>query len=388
MSADKNRGMVVSQLSTAAHLEDVAAAEGAKYGSMLMRRPASDWHRLMRTDGHYRSYGTLKFLLNAARERFETEPSVAYQLTSAVLRFVNKVEGPSAIATTSLRGLAQKEHANACQGIGDLREALKAAERAITIYGRLPVKFDQALARLVASYVLREMGEQEKALEMARVAASVFDDYGHAAYRTLARMTEGTIFFAQKRFTEALDIFSSLVEHAELAGDKLTLARGLNNAAECARELGDLKAARDLYPRALAHFEELDLPTETTRVRWAHALSLAADGRISYAISELFQVRAIYLSLGMNSHAASAALDIVRFRFDMDEDVRDLCTELVRVFTDAGMTQGAIEALAYLRQQARDGRLTTKMIARVRTYFSELTTRQTLLFVPAREEED
>jgi hypothetical protein len=90
----------------------------------------------------------------------------------------------------------------------------------------------------------------------------------------------------------------------------------------------------------------------------------------------------------MNSRAASVSLDIVRLRFDAGEDVRGLCAELVITFTRAGMTQNAIEALAYLREQASRDRLTGTKIACVRAYFDELAKKPTLLFVhPSNEEE-
>lgn len=385
MSEDPN----VTVLAAAAWLEERAAEEGAQYGPLLLLKPPSAWRRLMRSDERYRGYGTLKFLLEKAREKFDSEPTVAHQITAAVLHFVADARGPSRVHETGLRGLAWKEHATTCEKVGDLRAALRAAERAIDIYGTLPaLLFDQTRARLVACKIHREMGNTDRALQLARECAVVFREHGSLTFTNMARLFEGGVLCTLKRYREALDIFTGVMEHAERERDTLTVARCLQNAAECARELGDLKGARDLYPRALDRFESLQMPTETTRVRWGYALTLAAEGKIASAVSELFIVRAMYLHLGMNSHAASAALDIVRIRFDVDQDIRELCTELVRVFTEAGLTQNAIEALAYLRETAREGRLTATTINRVRTYFSELSAKPMLQFVPARGSED
>jgi tetratricopeptide (TPR) repeat protein len=204
----------------------------------------------------------------------------------------------------------------------------------------------------------------------------------------MARMSEGAVLFSQRRFTEALGVFTGLAEEAELAHDRYTLGQALLNGAECARELGDLKAARDLYPRALKHFDDLNMPTESARVRWGFALSIAAEGKTAQAISELFKVRAVYLYLGANSDAAAAGLDIVRVRFDADEDVDELCVELVATFTTAGMTQNAIEALAYLREQAKRGTISSSKIEQVRTYFGELTRRPSARFQRPPDEEE
>lgn len=379
----------MAQARVAQQLEQRAKKEGLRHGPTLMNQPVGSWRRLMRSEPELRSYGTLHYLLEQARERFETEPSAAREMTAAVLDFVDEVSGPSAVHEIALRGLAWKEHANALHCVGtDFREALVAAERAIDVFGlSAGLHFEQTKARLVAANILRDMGEYERALEVVRQCQSVFKDYAHKAYRAIARTCEGTILFALKRFREGLDVFTALVEEAELEGDKLTLARALNNGAECARELGDLRAARDLYPRALAHFEELNLPTEANRVRWGYALSLVLEGQGKRAVWELLRVQGVFLDLGMNADAAAATLDIVRIRFAANEDIRDVCSELVTIFARAGMTQNALEALAYLREQAKNGTVTLRKIARVRTFFGELPRTPNLLFARPPDEE-
>lgn len=378
-----------AEIAEAARLEEIAACEGEIYGPRLLARPPGAWRKLMRADAHFRSYGTLRFLLTAARDRFETQPTIAHEITAAVLDFVDEAEAPSRVHAVGLRGLAWKEHANACEVVGDLRTALGAARRAVEIYDEShALVFDQTRAKLVVCKVLRELGQTDEAMALARECAEIFSDFGELPFVNMARMFEAGVLFSAKRFNEAFTIFTDVMAEAELDGDRLTVARCLHCAAECARELGDLESAQDLYPRALAHFEELNALDDANSVRWAYALSLAAAGRVAFAVSELYKVRAVFLSLGMNSRAASAALDVVRIKFEAGEDVRNLCTELVPIFTNAGLTQSAIEALAYVREQAKFGRLTARKISRVRTYFDELRAKPELLFAHPREEED
>jgi tetratricopeptide (TPR) repeat protein len=364
--------------------------EGARHGATLLERPPSAWRAAMRGDPHLRSYGALDFLLEQARAMFEVQPSVAREITAAVLDFVEQVtDAPCASYQTSLRGKAWKEHANALQAAGDVGQALGAAKRAIEIYGESPgLHFQETCARLVLASVYRDLGNMDEALSIARECAALLLDYGRPSALTMARMIEGCTLFKLQRFAEALQLFTDIVEQAEQDGDTLTLARGLSNAAECARELGDLPAARDLYPRALAHYARIDAPTEANRTRWGYALSLAAEGRPSSAILELYAVRTAYLRIGANADAACAMLDIVRIRFDAGADVRDLCAELVTTLSAAGLTQNALEALAYLREQAVSGRVTTTKITRVRTFLNESTRTPALLFARPRDEEE
>jgi tetratricopeptide (TPR) repeat protein len=382
-------GDVPDRIGAIVDLDAASQSEGLVYGPRLLAEPPSRWRRLMRNEPHYRSFGTLRFLLLAARERFETQPSVAREITSAVLDFMDEVSAPSRLHKIGLRGLAWKEHANALEYAGDVRDALRAAERSIAIYGESPgLRFDQTRAKLVACNIYRDLKQPERALQLARECAAIFADYANSAERMMASLCEANVLFSLKRFPEALAIYSNIVEQAERNGDVLTLARALQNTAECAREMGDLEAARELYPRALARFNELDLATEAARVRWGFGLCLAAQGKARAAMSELYQVRGFFLHLGMNTAAAMVGLDVVRIKFDSDEDVQHLCAELVSTFTKAGFTQNAIEALAYLREQAREGLIDSQKIQRVRTYFSELSRKPTLHFArPINEEE-
>jgi tetratricopeptide (TPR) repeat protein len=379
-----------TELTDAGRLADLADAEGAVYGPRLLMYPAGDWRGLMRSDPHYRSWGTLRFLLQNARRRFETEPTVAREITAAVLDFVDDAEAPSRIHAIHLRALARKEHANACQKTGDLRTALRHAEESVALFGKETgaLLFEATRAKLVVCKVLRELGELERAMRLARECASTFTDFGDVTFTNMARMFEAGVLFTSRRFREALAIFQEVMAQAELDGDRVTVARCLQCAADCAREIGDLNAARNLYPRALAHFESLNIPSDANCTRWALALTLASSGKVPHAVSELYKVRAVFLTLGMNSHAASAGMDIARIKFEAGEDVRDLCAELVPLLTQAGLTQNAIEALAYIREQAQRGALTTKKIVRVRTYFDQLATKPLLLFARPRNQED
>lgn len=305
----------IAEITSVERHAERAAEEGAKHGAVLLLRPAGDWRGMMRRDSRYRSWGTLKFLLGHARARFETAPTLSREITAVVLDFVDDAEGPSRIHTIGLRGLARKEYANACEKAGDLTVALGAAMRSVEIYHESPsLLFDETRAKLVVCKVLRELGETQRAMDIARECASTFTDFGDLTFTNMARMFEAGVLFACRRFREALVIFQDVMTQAEREGDRATVARCLQCAAQCARELGDLESARDLYPRALAHFEALNIWSDANCARWGLAVTLAAAGSVPYAVSELYKVRVVFLSLGMNSHAASAAMDIVRIQ--------------------------------------------------------------------------
>ena len=378
-------------LTLAHHLDHVASLEGSEWGPKLVEYPASSWRRHMRAKYEYRSFGTLRYLLTLARSKFETEPTVAFELTTVVLDFVDQVEGPSPVHEIGLRGLARKEHANALRCKGDLPAAFKYAKESAATYLQSHVlDFEAAKAKLVEAQVLCEMGEYHEAMTIAKDCTRIFDDFKQSAYRIMSRHTEGCILYARKQFKDAFSVFSNVVAQAEMEGDLNLLVRGLHNAAEAAREIGDIQAARDLYPRVLKHMQQLELTTELPRVTWGYALTLVAEGRLEAAISEFYKVSNLYLHLGMNLDAATAHLEIVRVRFSTGDDVTEDCRQLVEAFAKAGAAQNALEALAYLREQSRTGRMSMAKLDRVRTYFTELHRKPNLLFAhpPDDEPED
>jgi hypothetical protein len=98
-------------------------------------------------------------------------------------------------------------------------------------------------------------------------------------------------------------------------------------------------------------------------------------------------VRAEYLRFGMNTDAALAVLDVVRIKVALGEEIAHLASELVDTFAKAGMTQNALEALAYLREQADAGRASEHTVKRVTAYLRELRLRPAALFLRPPEDE-
>src|SRR6266542_4298529 len=176
MASNRHNG--AADVTVAQRLADLAAREGAKYGPLLLQQRPGTWRAMMRSDPHYRSYGTLKFLL---------------------------------------------EHANACEKVGDFRAALAAAEDAIRIYDDAPtLLFDQTRARMVVSKILREIGEIDRAMELARECAATFAEFGQPSFTNMARMFEANVLFSSKRYAEALTIFTDVSTKAEEEGDRVT----------------------------------------------------------------------------------------------------------------------------------------------------------------------
>jgi tetratricopeptide (TPR) repeat protein len=362
---------------------------GRDYGRRLLSMHAGGWRAAMEDDPDLRRYGTLRFLLDEIRDDLFTNPQRARERAGVVVAFAPRAYVPHVQYGAGLVGLAWKEYANALRYAGENQEAIDAARKAYAMFDRHgSFACDAAKARLVEALVLREMGERDKVLTLARACARVFGDFGDAAALVQARMTEALVLSDTNQYREAMAILSETAADAEQRHDHHTLAICLHNSAECARALGDRAAAADLDARALKHFEELGTTVDKPRVRWTHALSLADEGRISEALLELYKTAAEFIPLGMNGDAACCGLDVVRLRFERGENVTTTCIDLVDQFTKRGMTQNALEALAYLREEARRETISLPKIRRVRDYVLETSRGPARLFLPPPDDCD
>jgi tetratricopeptide (TPR) repeat protein len=356
---------------------------GETYGPVLLRLETALWRAEMNRDPNLRRYGTLQFVLAAIHADISHYPLRARERAAIVVEYADRADVPLSQYHVALVGLAWKELANALKYVGELAAAIDAARRSQQVYADVPAfASDAAKARLVEALANRELGNLNLVLSMASECGRVFLDFGDAEAYVHARMTEALALADAKRHREALAIFSDTALDAEKRGDKHTLAICLHNAADCARALGEMATARELDARALANFEDLGTTVEMPRIRWTEAMILADEGRVNAAISELYKARAELVSLGMIVDAAAYGLDIVRLRFDRGEDVTAACVELVDTFMRLGLVQNAIEPLAYLREQSRAGRMSTRKIVRVREYVVEAGKGGARLFLP------
>lgn len=358
---------------------------GKQYGPLLIGLAAGRWRSEMNRDENLRRYGTLRFLLDAIRNELFQYPIRAREHAAVVIEYTEEIDAPSPHYYNLLGGLAWKEYANALRYTGEFPLALDAAKRSRAIYGNGSLACEAAKAHLVEALVQRELGDLDAVLTIANECARIFRDHEDSEAYMHARMTQALVFSDTKRFNEAMEVLAETGKDAEKRGDRHTLAICLHNSADCARALGERKTARELDALALTHFEHLGTTVEKPMIRWNEAKALADEGRVSTAILELYVTRSELLALGMNGSAADCGLDVVRLRFERGEDVTAECTELIETLTRAGMIQPAIEALAYLREQARSGSVSAEKIVLVREFVSDVVQGPTRMFVPPPE---
>src|SRR5207248_886729 len=118
--------------------------------------------------------------------------------------------------------------------------------------------------------------------------------------------------------------------------------------------------------------------------RWSLGLVFAAEHSFEQALTLFTQVRQEFEDLGMAQDLALASVDAAEALLMLNQptEVVSLCHQAMQYFSNAGLayTQGALTALAYLKEAAAARTLTPAAVGEVRAFFEMLPKRPHLLF--------
>jgi tetratricopeptide (TPR) repeat protein len=362
-------------------VREAAIAEGPK----LLALPDGELREAIRQVRPDQLAGVLGYMLQAAREEQERDAWRALAITSAVIGALDLVEVPAGAETFRqlLEAQAWKEHANALHVAGDLNAARVAAQRGIGALGGNPAyAMEQADLEMVEAYIQHKQGDSETALRRVRACTTAYLARGNLRRVVRARTTEAALFYELRLFPEAETVWRSAYDDADRLGDIETRTRITHNLGLCALERGEYAAAISHFTTALIKFDELGMDTERQRALWGIAGVHAKNGRVGDAVAELNGVQADFLRRGMPLEAALVSLATIELLVTIDRVTLfpAVYEGLVATFANAGMTENALKALAYLESHASDHTVTVAEVQRVRMFMRGLRENPMLMF--------
>lgn len=384
---------VPSTIATLRAFADRMTDEDSAAETLLTELLAGDretW--LPRLTGHpeWRTAGVVRKLIDAASRAIDTMPPDAVEMTALATEIAENLDASTFPSDTipRLRGAAWRERAYALYYTGrylDAESAIFTAERHFSDC-RLP-EYDTARLGIVRALVLRAFERFDEAEQAAARSAETFAPFEDFERIASSRLAEVHLLFSRSSYTRAVAILMDLNRKFAHTGSVDTHARVLGNLGYGYRKLGRLSDAIHHYKFAADLLEAAGVVTETVRVRWNIAATLAEAGRVNAAYDELLAVMPEMERLGMASEAAANALEIAelllaRERYD---EVEQLCRSAYEIFGRAGVsyTLRAQTAVAYIHEAVNQRRLTKAMVQDVRQYIRRLPAQPTLLFAPA-----
>jgi tetratricopeptide (TPR) repeat protein len=288
-------------------------------------------------------------------------------------------------AVQELRGTAWKERANALLVLGEYRAALDAlmhAERAYRML-RSPA-FGLATVALVRASVLYEQGRLDEATALAERAERGFAHIGQEERCTRALFLRASINYEAGNIARAMELFREVVERSENVRDVEWIGRASYAMGNCEVERRNLSEAAMYFHRALVIFREIGPDRERLKTEWGLARIVLYGGNRTEAISRLRTVASELEKQSLFSDAALVRLDMVdaMLLLGQSDQIIELCGRLFHVFRNAGMITGALTAIAYMKEAAASGKLTTAGVDAVRSYLRRVERQPHAMFDP------
>jgi len=340
---------------------------------------------MLQHNPEWRTAGVVRKVLSAVDDVNYTAPQQAVDLSVLATDIAESLD-PTAYAgdtVMKLRATAWRERAYALCVVGSYTESLAALDRVDERLSHCSFsEFDAARATQVRALVYGDLEKLSDAIVLARRAGAVYSRYGDRRRKVVTEIIEGAMLTRARRFAEALNLHLRLANDNVI--DEMSRACAMHNAAECYREMSRLNDAKMMFARAVTGFERVGAVSMRTKARWHLARVLLTERSFGEALSLLAQVRSEFQDLGMPDELARVSLDMAESMLLLGRptEVAQLCQPAIEYFSNAGLsyTAAAMTALAYLREAAEAGSLTTETVNVVRAFFEELPKQPQLQF--------
>lgn len=340
---------------------DTLDPDGERLAIAMGEVPEDDWEALIASFTiPFGADGVVR-VISRAHELLGKAPTDARSLARLAIRISRRASNDGSPDIDLIEGDAWRELAAAHLETAEYADAHDAIERSRACYARSKSsRLNAAILALYEGRTLFELGRWSEALAaVGHGSSELLECRADRKKYVQARTIHASILAGMGQYDAALDVFSDAADLAKQAGDKETLAYIVWNTGLLAAKLDDTARAKRCLDSALRYFERLGLTAEMPHVRAALVVILKQQGRYNEAVSELFKVRAEFLSLGIPVAAAIASLRIVEVLLlsGRTSDVPARCEEMVKTFTAARLPKNLLMALAYLNEAARQDKL-------------------------------
>jgi tetratricopeptide (TPR) repeat protein len=373
-----------------AHAERVAAEdeEAERLLEPFYKSPAMAAMTNMHTLGkRYMTGGIVRRLNARANAVCESEPLDALTFADLAVTVSETLPDDTypAKGIYELRGTAWKERARALHLLGRLNEALESLDRAERAYRRVPsATFGLANVAHVRAAVLYEQQRLHEAATLAEEAERAFAHLGDDDRRMRALYLRACIRYEAQDLGSAIALFREVVRYGDDVDNPTWIARGSYAVGNCEVDRMNLGEASMHFHKALAIFREMGPPVDRVNTEWGIARVLLQAGKHAEAVRRLRVVSGEFEKRGMVTDMALVGLDIADglLALGHPEEIVDLANRLFVVFTDAGMLTGALTAIAYVKEAAATGKLTSAALRVVRTFLKRAERQPELVFIP------
>jgi tetratricopeptide (TPR) repeat protein len=372
------------------HQRVIAEEESARtVCDRVLAGPSRWWGNAMRQADGTRTAGMVAVLMERSESVFPSSPLDALALSEIAVEIAKSIplDAYPYDHAVKVRGQAFRRQAYVLSFLGRLTAAAKAADRSAFYLDQIPVPPPE-LARLdlVRSNIARNMEKYGEAIEHARRAGERFLQFGDREGWLKAVDSEAGALYSSHDYRAALAAWRSMEQYsAEMSAP--FRAAWLHNIGLCADDAGNFDEAARAYAVAAEAFERLGAAVYRTKCRCSMGRCLLSAGKAHESIPLLASARGEFEAFGMEIDTALAALLLAEALLvaGRPSEVPAICRNLIEQFTRAGITGGAMTALAYLRESVAMGHGTPMLVRHVHRFIRDLDLGLEQPFAPLRE---
>jgi tetratricopeptide (TPR) repeat protein len=340
-------------------------AEAAPRLKQLVSQPRETWAGTLDEHQEWRTAGMVRALVAEAERSVGVMPPDAVELARVAVSLAHELHSSHELVA------ALREYAFTLYFTGQYPLALRTAEAAgAAILNGDVAEIEAARVRLLRGLILADLGRDDEALALARDAAQVFASANDKARYAAAVRTQGISLYHLRRHREAIAVFES-VSAVCASLDQGSFAGLMQNMALCYREIGDFANATRFFLIALDTFQRLNVPVGIAKTRWHLGRTFLAQGKTAEALALLSDVRREFEELTMVQDVALVTIDIAQALMVLGkhDEVPALCRRASDYFASAELTrtEGALTAMALIREAAVSGLLSGAIILRARS---------------------
>lgn len=340
-------------------------AEAALRVKQLLSQPRETWAATLEAHSEWRTGGMVRALVAEAERSVTTEPASALELGRLAVEIAPTVADSPLLSVAALR-----EWGFALLCTGNHRAALSATEKAEAIVSQVgAAELDSARVTLLRALIVCDFGSHDESRRLARAAAAIFMNHADWPRYVSARRVEGIALYHLRRHSDALVVYEGVSDLCKKF-DPVSLPGLLQNIALCHRELGSFDLAMSFFLRAHDSYQRLGQAAAIAKNRWYIGKVLLLQAQYEQALEVLSDVREACEGLGMLHDAALITIDMAQALsvVGTPDRVIELSRSAARYFEAAGLaeSEGALTALALIREAAASGRLTAELIEEAR----------------------
>jgi tetratricopeptide (TPR) repeat protein len=362
--------------------DEDAAAE--VYIKQLLAGSRDTWAPRLAEHPEWRTAGVVRKLIAATDRAIDLMPADAVEITRMAVEVAEglPVENYPTTVVVRLRFASLFELAYAQMYTGAYVESLTTIACAEASEYVIGSEFERARLNLVRALVYRSLERRDEALLISHSTARVFQDYDDFGRYASARSAEAIILYHARRFREAVAVHTALAN--DIRVDPRWRASSLHNASLCYRELGDFESSIQYTLKAIEAFDRQQMVSYRVKSRWNLARLFAAQQRHEEALRILLAIQEEFRDLGMAIDVALVAVDLSESLLALNRvsEIPDACGVAMDYFRSAKLeyTEGALTALATLREAANRRTLTVAHVRDFRAYFERLPQDQHLMY--------